>query len=435
MDIKALDREPELGSIGELLSNTWLIYRGRLLTLLGLYLLSGVLLLVPMGATFGAGMLTVMTWPDSFAAIFIVSMLGGLIGILAWLWGFGGFISASCDEMQKFREALGSGWRNVWSLLWLYLIVVLTIKGGLILLILPGLVWSVSFFAAPFIIFEEKERGMDAMLKSRAYVKGHWWAVFGRMLVIMVLLIIAVVVPFGAILFVPFMMIYMVLIYKELRTVKGRDVAFKPSGGAKAAWIGVAMLGFLVPLAFSVAGGVSVYKSGFNLPELQSAILKEAQKYQLPGQPPPPPEEQAPPGPEAFFEPELKLDKAGFVAGETITVRFQAPSTYAANAWVGLIPSTVPHGNEAENDRRDLYKQHLNKRTSGVLTFATPASPGIYDLRMYDTDNNGAEVASVTFAVEESSQTQQTSGVKVKTLKRTYAVGEPVVIEFTRRTG
>jgi hypothetical protein len=295
-------------------------------------------------------------------------------------------------------------------------------------------VWTVSFFAAPFIIFEERARGMDAMLKSRAYVKGHWWAVFGRMLVVMVLLIIVSVVPFGGIVFMPFMMVYMVLIYKELRTIKGRDVAFRPSGGAKAAWIGVAMLGFLVPLALSVAGGVSVYKSGFNIMELQSAILKEARKYQMLGEAPPP-EEQAPTGPEAFLEPELKLDKAGFVTGETITVRFQAPSTYAANAWVGLIPSTVPHGSEAENDRRDLYKQHLNKRTSGKLTFATPASPGIYDLRMYDTDDGGSEVASVTFAVESDSPEQQTSGVKVKTLKRTYAVGEPVIVEFSGLPG
>jgi hypothetical protein len=434
LNIKAIPREPELSSIGELLSNTWLIYRGRLLTLLGLYLFSVVMLLVPMGATFGAGMLTTMTWPGSFMAIFLVSMLGGLIGILAWLWGFGGFISASCDEMQKFKEALGSGWRNMWSLLWLYLMVGYIIQGGFLLFILPGIAWTVSFFAAQFIIFEEPQRGIDAMLKSRAYVKGHWWAVFGRLLVIIIILTIASAVPFGGILLTPFMMIYMVLIYKELRTIKGKNVEYARSGGTKFGWIAIATVGWALPVVLIVSTvGVTALKN-INLNELQSLVLKEAQKYQMPGETPPPPAEQAPAGPEAFLEPELKLEKAGFFTGEKITVRFQAPSTYAANAWVGLIPSTVPHGSEAENDKNDLSKQHLGNRTSGELTFTVPASPGIYDLRMNDTDDGGSEVASVTFAVEGGSS-GQASGVNLRTLKRTYAVGEPVDIEFSGLPG
>jgi hypothetical protein len=436
-NIKALPRELELSSIGELLANTWLIYKGRFLVLLGLYLISAVMLLVPMGATFGAGMFTAMTWPGTFMTIFIVSMLGGLIGILAWLWGFGGFISASCDEMQKFKEALGSGWRNMWSLLWLYLMVGYIIQGGFLLFILPGLVWTVSFFAAQFIIFEEKERGMNAMLKSRAYVKGHWWAVFGRLLLIMVFLTIASAVPFGGILLTPFMMIYMVLIYKELRTIKGTDVEYARSGGTKFKWIAIATVGWTLPVVLIAATvGLTAFKNIPNLTEIQSLVLKETQKFELPGQAPtPPPEEQAPTGPEAFLEPELKLDKAGFFAGENITVHFQAPSIYAANAWVGLMPSTVPHGSEAESDRHDLSKQHLKNRTSGELTFTAPAAPGIYDLRMYDTDDKGAEVAAVTFAVESGSRTQQDSGGLARTMKRTYFEGEPIEVEFSGLPG
>ncbi|NIM06119.1 MAG: hypothetical protein GTN65_11025, partial [Armatimonadetes bacterium] len=434
--IKAIPRPPELSSIGELMSNAWLIYKGRLLTLLGLYLLSVVILLVPIGASFGTVMLTTVGSPsaEGFVTQTIIFMFGLLIGMLAWLWGFGGFISAACDEMQNFKEALGSGWRNMWSLLWVYLIVGCTIQGGLILFILPGLVWTVSFFAAQFIIFEEHQRGMDAMLKSRAYVKGHWWAVFGRLLLIVIILILASVVPLGGILLTPFMMIYMVLIYKELRTIKGKNVEYARSGGARLGWITIAAVGCLVPLALMTAGGVSIYKARPNLMELPSVIMKEVQKFRIPGQAPPPIEEQASAGPEASLEPQLKLFKAGFFAGEKITVRFQAPSTYAANAWVGLIPSTVPHGSEAENDQNDISKQFLGGITSGDLEFTAPTTPGIYDLRMFDTDDGGAEVVSITFAVEDGSS-GQAQGVSVRTVKRTYAAGEPVDIEFSGLPG
>ncbi len=95
----------------------------------------------------------------------------------------------------------------------------------------------------------------------------------------------------------------------------------------------------------------------------------------------------------------LRLTRDRYAPGEAIVVDFTAPGSYAANAWVGIIPSQVPHGSEAENDRHDLTYQYLQKRTSGSLTFTAPTAPGNYDLRLHDTDNNGREVASVSFQV------------------------------------
>ena len=95
----------------------------------------------------------------------------------------------------------------------------------------------------------------------------------------------------------------------------------------------------------------------------------------------------------------LKLDKSTFRPGEEIQVRFRASQYYPPNAWVGIIPSRVPHGSEAENDRYDISYQYLKGRTDGVLTFIAPRRPGIYDLRMHDTDANGMEIKYVTFKV------------------------------------
>jgi len=95
----------------------------------------------------------------------------------------------------------------------------------------------------------------------------------------------------------------------------------------------------------------------------------------------------------------LSLARDRYSPGEAIVVDFTAPGSYASNAWIGIIPSQVPHGSEAENDRHDLTYQYLQKRTSGSLTFTAPTAVGNYDLRLHDTDNNGKEVASVSFQV------------------------------------
>ena len=104
--------------------------------------------------------------------------------------------------------------------------------------------------------------------------------------------------------------------------------------------------------------------------------------------------------PAGGIQPTLQLDKTIFAPGEEIRVRFTAPAWYPTDAWVGLILSSVPHGDAAVNDDNDLDYHYLEGQTSGVLIFTAPDTPGSYDLRMNDTVSDGKEVASVTFEVK-----------------------------------
>jgi hypothetical protein len=93
----------------------------------------------------------------------------------------------------------------------------------------------------------------------------------------------------------------------------------------------------------------------------------------------------------------LWLDKATFKPGEKIEVHFTAPSSFLSTAWVGIIPSEV----SPNEYKYDFPYQHLNKMTSGVLTFRAPDTPGSYHLRMHDAGgHNGQEAASATITVE-----------------------------------
>lgn len=95
----------------------------------------------------------------------------------------------------------------------------------------------------------------------------------------------------------------------------------------------------------------------------------------------------------------LSMHRNHFTPGEVIQVRFTAPSDWAKDAWIGIIPSNIPHGDERQNDNHDISYQYLNKRTSGILTFTAPAV-GYWDFRLHDTDNKGKEFASVSFRVD-----------------------------------
>jgi len=98
--------------------------------------------------------------------------------------------------------------------------------------------------------------------------------------------------------------------------------------------------------------------------------------------------------------PSLNTDKSVYAPGETISVTFSAPAGLPTDAWVGIIPSSVPHGDEAQNDTYDLTYQYLNGMTTGTIVFSAPLLPGTYDFRMNDSDSNGKEITSVTFTVQ-----------------------------------
>jgi outer membrane protein OmpA-like peptidoglycan-associated protein len=95
----------------------------------------------------------------------------------------------------------------------------------------------------------------------------------------------------------------------------------------------------------------------------------------------------------------LSLAKKTFAPGEAIEASFTASPGLPRDAWVGVIPSAVPHGSEPVNDEHDIQYLYLETKSAGALSFVAPSAAGSYDLRMNSTDSGGVELASVTFTV------------------------------------
>lgn len=74
----------------------------------------------------------------------------------------------------------------------------LAVLGGFILLVIPGIIFLVKYTFSTYIALEGSvTRARDSLTKSGNYVRGYWWDIFGRMLVMGILyLLISLIVGF-----------------------------------------------------------------------------------------------------------------------------------------------------------------------------------------------------------------------------------------------
>jgi hypothetical protein len=103
--------------------------------------------------------------------------------------------------------------------------------------------------------------------------------------------------------------------------------------------------------------------------------------------PPPPPKP-----PESFIS--IGVDAA--TRGQTVDLNYSVIEPLYETAWLGVIPSDVPHGDGYENDRYDVLFVYLKGSAKNRIRIAIPANipSGEYEIRIFDSDQNGKEVAS-----------------------------------------
>jgi len=96
----------------------------------------------------------------------------------------------------------------------------------------------------------------------------------------------------------------------------------------------------------------------------------------------------------------ITTSKSTYTIDEGINFSFTAPKL-PDDAWIGIVPVAIPHGDEAVNDSHDISYAHLGGRTNGDITLPNPGL-GTWTLRLHNTDNNGRELTHVVFEVVSS---------------------------------
>jgi len=351
----------ELSGIGDLFKKTWGIYKERIGTLIALYLLSVLFFAVAFGLFFGIGFLLSLLLHGNKAVIAAGAITGALVGMVVMTWGLGAAVFAVVDKGLGIKDALDKGWDRVGAFIWFFSLLGFIVTGGFLLLFIPGVIFLVWFSFGQFVLAAEDERGMNALIKSKEYVRGQWLDVFLRLFMVSItsaiIGMVPVIGPLLSLLFAPFMMIFTFLIYEDLRTLKGA-LTYRSSAGEKFKWIGAGTLGYLVlPVVLIALMGASLTiplfyamnmmkKGGITLsPESLGKMPKDIVLPQAPEKPehfPKPGEKKPAAAGEAFLTrdgvQETYILKTGFFSDtrfkdpKTATVMFQIPAEEHSNA-------------------------------------------------------------------------------------------------------
>jgi len=247
-----------LPGVGNLLKRTWQAYKSRLGTFLGIMILPVIfrfLFLIP----------EVVLKVNLALGIFLLVVFG-LASIIIGFWSDVSLIFAIKEREQKIgiKEFFQKGWHKIIPFIWISILTGFITTGGFMLLIIPGIIFSVWFAFSNFILISEDLKGTNALFRSRQWVSGNWWRVFWRHFVISIIAIIVylgISFPFRVFLgeiggdiastiillfLIPFSTLYSFLIYEDFKKLKG-EIAFEPpKRGTKIKYILVGVLGFLL---------------------------------------------------------------------------------------------------------------------------------------------------------------------------------------------
>lgn len=171
----------------------------------------------------------------------VVILLADILAALASLYAI--MHVKGADIRSSYRYALA----HFWPLVWIGILSGIVIVLGFFLLIIPGIIFMVWFAFGQYLFVDKGTRGVDALKVSRALVKGRWWEVFGRQVLISACVILtyaligalSALTPRSDVVFdvlsnclnavvAPFAMIYMYGVYTDLRVsapVAARDAA------------------------------------------------------------------------------------------------------------------------------------------------------------------------------------------------------------------
>ncbi len=242
------------------LREAWSLYKQRLSILLGIAAISAAFIMLTAVVSFYASILTSIMW---------------LLVIMASIWSQIAIIYAIQDNQKGIGvfEAYRRGWHKLFNYWWVVFLVGAVTTGGLFLFIIPGIVFMVWFCLAGLVLITEDTRGINALLKSREYVRGKWGSMFWRLIFInlyFLIMVIAIIIPFSIIaaliggafigavniimqlivyfVIAPLAITYLFLVYKNFRDAKP-NLVFSPTKKQKNTFFFIAMLGPIIAIA------------------------------------------------------------------------------------------------------------------------------------------------------------------------------------------
>lgn len=124
--------------------------------------------------------------PTSLTWLVYVAVPLALIWIVVSLWlGAAGLIQTRSiveNQTLPIKQLLSEGWKIIGKVFITGLLAGLAVLGGVLLLVIPGIIFAVWFtFTTQIVVFENLS-GTEALSRSKQLVKGRFWKTVGYLL-------------------------------------------------------------------------------------------------------------------------------------------------------------------------------------------------------------------------------------------------------------
>jgi len=244
--------------VENLLKRSFAVYKARLGTFVGIMLFP----LIVGSLVFILSLLLINTPLVIFFLIIFIPIM-----IIIGIWSQVSLIFAIKDREEKIgiTESLRRGWKKIISFAWVSILAFFIIMGGYVLLIIPGIIFSIWLAFSTYVLVSEDLRGMNALFRSKQLTAGYWWKVLWRFIVTGIIIFIPVVLLhiilivlisddladpliriITALFITPFNFTFGFLLYEDLKKQKAKTPFEAPKKGTKITFILVGIIGLLL---------------------------------------------------------------------------------------------------------------------------------------------------------------------------------------------
>ena len=157
----------------------------------------------------------------------LIFLVGLLLVIIINLWVQVALMFAVREENAKssVKDLLMMTKGRLASYYWIAFLNAVIILAGFIVFIIPGVILSIWFCFSQYAFVFEGTKGFAALSRSKELVKGYWWPVLGRILILAAItILISFISKLGflinSLFTMPFGIMYMYVIYEDLKRVK-----------------------------------------------------------------------------------------------------------------------------------------------------------------------------------------------------------------------
>jgi hypothetical protein len=197
--------KPKLTPVLTILEEAIKIWWKNLKKIIMVYLWGALFALIPVAIVLAVISLNI--WVKGNLGLIIASSVIIIAGILMAAYflirGYMGiFILVKDNYIGKELDIFKATRKLFWPYLGLTVLTSIFILLWTLLLIIPGIIFSVFYSLACYVFFFEGKKGMAAIRRSTELVKNYWWPVFGRFIVVTIaiwLLMMVVSLPLAGV--------------------------------------------------------------------------------------------------------------------------------------------------------------------------------------------------------------------------------------------